>query len=152
MRGVYTVEHEVSVSAAKTLMFLTNASDMVLEILEASISITNVDATEQMNAELTHVTNAASAAGTSVIPAKHEQGDVASSVTPLANLTVEPTAYEGESIDHDGFASVEGYHYEPIPESRPTVSPSASIGLRLLDAPAGATVMVAKIVYREIGG
>lgn len=152
MRGVYTVEFQVSVSVAKTLMYLTNASDMVLEILESSIGITNVDTTEQMNASLTHVTNAASAAGSAVVPAKHEQGDVASSVTAIANLSAEPTTYASVDIDHQGFSSVEGYHYEPIPEDRPIVSPGASIGLRLLDAPSGATVMTMQIKFREIGG
>ena len=152
MRGVYTAEFQVSVSAAKTLMFLTNASDMVLEILEASIGITDVDATEQMNASLTHVTDATSAAGSAVVPAKHEQGDVVSSVTALADLSVEPTSYAAVDIDHQGFSSVEGYHYEPIPEDRPIVSPSASIGVRLLDAPSGATVMTMQIKFREIGG
>ena len=152
MRGVYTAEIEASVSAAKTLVHITVPADSVIEILSCSITNSSIDSNEQLEAGLFRVATAGSPSGTSITPQKHENGDAASGVTALGDLTVEPTAYDSLGFDHNGFSNLGGYRYDPLPEERPIISPSGAVGLRLLAAPGSATNIHAQIVYREIGG
>jgi len=152
MRGVYTAEIEAGVTAAKSLIHITVPADSVIEILSASITNSDIDATEQLEAGVYHVTTIGAPVGTAITPEKHETGDAASGVTAIGNLTTEPTTYNTIALDHQGFSNLNGYRYDPLPEERPIVSPSGAFGLRLLAAPDGATNLIAQVVYREIGG
>jgi hypothetical protein len=153
MRGVYTVEYEVSISAAETLLLLEAPSDAVLEILSASITNDSIDENEQLEAGLYVVITKGTPSGTAVTPEPHEPGDQAVGGTYLAHLGggSEPDAYNSVAIDHQGFSNLAGYRYDPLPEERPIIPPSGLAGLRLLSAPDAATVLVAQVVFREIG-
>ena len=69
-----------------------------------------------------------------------------------AGLDVEPDVYSASAIDRQGFNNLAGYFYNPIPEEKPIVSPSAAIGLRLLSIPSTGFNASVQITYREIGG
>lgn len=151
MRGVYTAYYDISaISTAKTLMLLTAPSTAVLEILGVHVTNLDVETSEQLSIGLHRVTTIGAPTGTSVTPEKHENGDATAAATVLANLTAEPTTYATNPINKQGVNNVAGYHYDPMPEERPTVPPSGAIGVRLLVAPAAFNASV-MIVYREIG-
>jgi len=153
MRGVYTAEIEIaSLSAGKTALHLAVPSDLAIEILAARITNMSVDTNEQLEAGVFDITTNGSPTGTAVTPTKHENGDVASSVTVLGDLTAEPTTYASKGYDRQGFSNLGGYHYDPIPEERPVKSPGSYLGLRLLSAPATAFKAACEITFREIGG
>lgn len=152
MRGVYTAEHDVAVSGAKTLMLLELPADLVVEVLGASITNQDVDTSEQLHCGLYRVSTIGDPSGTEITPEKHENGDVASTVTATAALATEPDTYDAIAFDQRGFNNLAGYNYDPIPEERPIVSPSSAVGLRLLSAPSTSHILNMQIIYREIGG
>lgn len=151
MRGVYTAYYDITgISTAKTLMLLTAPSSAVLEILGVHVTNLDVETSEQLSIGLYRVATAGSPTGTSVTPEKHEAGDASAAATVLANLSGEPSAYASNPIDKQGVNNLAGYHYDPIPEERPTVAPSGAMGVRLLVAPSSFNCSV-MVVYREIG-
>lgn len=153
MRGVYTVGGSISgLAAAKTVLYLTNAADMALELLAAWIENATNETNEQCEAVIQRITTIGTPTATAATPQKHELGDMASSVTCGLNVTAsEPTYTSGAEYGRRGFPSLGGYRWEPTPEERVYVSPSESIGLRLLNSP---TAFDAKVgfTFREIGG
>ena len=152
MRGVYTAQIPIaSISGAKTLLVLRAPSNAVAEVLSASISNNNNDTPEQLEAGLFKITNIASIAGTAVTPTKHEPLDGASVCGSSGNLSAEPSSYDSDAIDRQGWNNLAGYRYDPIPEERPIVGPTGAIGLRILGTIDTAFSGVAQIVYREIG-
>ena len=156
MRGVYTVDHEVSVSIAKTLMLMECPADTGIEIISAEVSNSDVEANEQLLVALDRVTTKGSPIGTARTPEPHNLGDAASGVTCTANLTTEPTTYKSTSVISSlgkaGAPSLSSWRHEPTPEERVDVSPSGLIGVRLLNAPGTAFVSVVRVTYRETHG
>lgn len=151
MRGVYTAHYDIAgISSAKTLMLLTAPSSAVLEIIGVHTTNLDVETSEQLSIGLYRVSTIGSPTGTSVTPEKHEAGDAVAAATVLANLSAEPTTYASNPIDKQGVNNLAGYHYDPIPEERPIVAPSAAIGVRLLVAPSSFNCSI-MIIYREIG-
>lgn len=151
MRGVYTAYSDItSISSSKTLMLLTAPSSAVLEIIGIHVTNLDIETSEQLSIGLFRVTTAGSPTGTAVTPEKHENGDAAAAATVLGNLTSEPTTYASNPIDKQGVNNLAGYHYDPIPEERPIVPPSGSMGIKLLVAPSAFNCSV-MVVYREIG-
>jgi hypothetical protein len=152
MRGVYTAPYKISsVSAAKTLMYLTAPSGKVVEILSASVTNASNETNEQMECVLQRITSLGTPTATAVTPVKHEAGDQASGSTVAGNVTAsEPTYTSDTELGRQGFASLGGWWFQPTPEERPTVANGASIGLRLLTAPTSWDLVVS-ITFREIG-
>jgi hypothetical protein len=151
MKGVYTAEAKLTAwASAKGAMLLTNSSTKVLEIISAHIGDVGTNVTnQQLEASLARVTALGSPVGTSVTPNPEEAGDAASGVTVTAGLTTDVTT-KGVSCDHQGFASLAGYQYNPLPEERMYVAPSASVVLYLVVVPTAFDAVV-QVKYREIG-
>jgi len=153
MRGVYNLTANIeSVTTPKTLLWFQTPSDMVVEILSASVTNSGNATSEQLEAALLEV----STLGTPVFNVaantkKSESGDVAMSVVASGDATTEPTTYESDPIERKGFNNLAGWYYEPVPEERVAISPSKSVGLKLLSAPTSTTFNVS-IKVREIGG
>lgn len=152
MRGVYTASYRISgLSAAKTLMYVTAPSTKVVEILSASLCNETNETNEQLLCTLQTVNSLGTPTATTVTPAKHEAGDQAAGSTVKANVTAsEPTYVSDTEIGREGFSSLGGYYYDPMPEERPTIAPSATMGLRIINAPTSFDAVV-KITFREIG-
>lgn len=151
MRGVYTASALISsLATSKTVVLLTAPATAAVEILGIGLSNTDSESSEQWDIALFRVTTLGSAAGTSVVPAKHENGDTAANASCLVNLTVEPTTYETVAIDRQGVSNLAGYRYDPIPEERPALPPSGSIGLKLISTPSSFNAAI-QITFREIG-
>lgn len=152
MRGVYTASIECAgVTAAKTLLYVTAPANKVLEILGASITNYDNDTNEQAEATLQVVGTLGTPTGTSVTAAKHEPGDQAAGSTVVGNVTgSEPTYSSNTQIGREGFATVGGYRFQPVPEERMIVQGGSTVGLRLLTA-ISSTALVASVTFREIG-
>lgn len=153
MHGVYTAEFTMSaLAAARTLMFLTAPSDAVIEIISVNVTQDNVDTNEQYDISLTRISTLGTPTATSVTPEKTEQGASAAGSTVKASVTASEPSYASVDHDHQGVSNLAGYEYFPPPESRVTVSPGGSIGVRLLAAPATAANVTVQMTFREIGG
>lgn len=152
MKGVYTAKIRISALAtAKTLLYITAPSTEVLEVLSASITNESNETNEQLVATLQRIGTLGTPTGTALTPSKHESGDQAASATAVGNVTAsEPTYTADTEIGLEGFSSLGGWYFDPIPEERPIVAPSASLGLRILNAPTSLDAVV-RITFREIG-
>lgn len=153
MRGVYTAHVAIAAStlAAKTLLYGTNGSSSIIEILSAQVTDANQTTVEQLNIGISRVTTAGSPAGGAVDINKSEASSATTGVTWLSNLTSEPTTYAADYIDHQGSTNMGGYFYDPLPETRKYIAPGGAFGLRLLTALANSTSLIVQITYREIG-
>lgn len=152
MRGVYIAYIDISsISTDKTLMLLQSPSSAVVEILSAHVTNLDLETSEQLSIGLFRVTTLGSPTGTSITPEKSEAGSDAADATVTGNLTGEPTSYATNPIDKQGANNLSGYHYDPLPEERPTIAPSAALGLRLLVTPSNTFNCSVMVVFREIG-
>lgn len=151
MRSYNAEIYIAALAGAKTLLLLENAADHVTRIDTARITNASVDANEQLYAGLFRCTTKGSPVGTSVTPEQRDQGDAASSVTVLGNLTTEPTAYAAVGHHRSGWSNVNGFLFEPILGTEIWIPPSGLVGLRLLAAPAAGFDCVAEVAFTEIG-
>lgn len=151
MRGVYEASIKISaLTAARTLLLLTAPSGRVVEILQATITNASSETNEQLEAVLQKVNSLGTPTSTAVTPSKREVNDQAAGSTVVGNITASEPSYLAPETGREGFASLAGYRFQPVPEERPVISPGDTWGLRLLSAPA-AVDLVAAIVFREIG-
>lgn len=151
MRGVYTSEAKLSAWAvARGLILIQAPAGKVVEIISAHIGDVGTNVTnQQLEARLSRVTTLGSAAGTANTPNPEEVGDQAAGSTIITGLTTDITTY-GANIDHQGFASLAGYQFNPLPEERPIIQPSAYLILALVVAPTSFDAVV-QVKFREIG-
>lgn len=155
MRGVYRAAISISgVTTAKTLLYITTPSTMVIEILSARITCENEDTSEQIKAELNRIATLGTPTASTVTPKPTEEGSSASSCTVKGNVTASEPTYDtatGDAIASGGANKLGGWEYTPIPEERPIIKPSDNVGLRLIDAIANSSGITAEILFREIG-
>lgn len=145
MKGAYTAQIAISsVTAAKTLLYITAASSRVVEIISAFITPSGSNTTNQnCRAAWQRIGTLGTPTGTSITPTPTEYNDQAASSTVVGNVTAsEPTYTSGVIHGHMGFSSLGGYQFTPVPEERPCIPPSGSWGLRLLDSIASADLVV----------
>lgn len=153
MRGVYTAYVVITANtAAKTLMYFTAASTHLLVILSASVTNPNIENNEQLHCVWQRITTLGTPTATTLTPSKHEAGDQAAACVVKGNVTAsEPTTYTANTeIGGEGFPSLNGWYYNPAPEERFTIAPSASSGLRLINAMASSDLVV-RVTFMEIG-
>src|SRR5687768_3864505 len=115
MRGVYEASYKIAtVTAAKTLMYLTAPSNKVVQILEAHVTNYDNETNEQMEFCLQKVNALGTPTATTVTPAKTELGDQAAASTVKANVTASEPSYVADTeIGRDAVASLNGWHFEP---------------------------------------
>jgi len=159
MRGVYTAAYQITgVTTSKTLMYLTAPSTAVVEILSAKVTDANVTTAEQLDIGIAKIATLGTPTATTLTPKPIEAGSSSAGSTVKGNVTASEPTYEvdGSSIalfiDHQGASNMAGYYYDPLPEERPIVSPSASIGIKLLAVPSNSYTLNVVLTFREIGG
>lgn len=152
MRGCYNAKYKISgLTAAKTLMYITAPADQVIEILSAYVTNASNETNEQIEVALQKITTLGTPTGTSVTPAKEEDGDQASGVTCKADISASEPTYDANGVvDGQGAPSLNGYKFEPTPEERPTIKGQLSIGLRNINSVTSLDVVV-QIRFRLIG-
>lgn len=153
MRGVYTAVVGVSsLSATKTLIYITAGSAIVVEIISAWITNKTNETNEQLEACLRRVSSLGTPTATTLTPSKQEAGDQSAASTVKGNVTAsEPTYSSNTDMGYEGFSSLGGYRYDPMPEERPIIAPSATVGLVMVTSSFTAFDCEAGIVFREIG-
>ena len=154
MQGVYRASGTVSaVTTAKTLLYLTTPSTAVIEILRASITCQDEDTSEQIFAHLSRIATLGTPTKTDITPKPTEEGSSASGTTAHLNVTASEPTYDaiGDSIHSGGANKLASWEYVPLPEERPIISPSDSVGLALVDAIATSSDLTVEILYRELG-
>lgn len=152
MRGVYTAHIDIAgIDEDISLMTIRASSSTVVEIISVSVSNLDSEVSEQLSIAFTRIGTYGTPTGTTVTPEKHEGGDQAAAATVLGELTAEPTAYAAVPLDKQGVNALSGYRYDPMPEERPTIAPSAAIGVRLLTTPSTPFDCSVAVVFREIG-
>jgi hypothetical protein len=150
MRGVYTSATKISaLNASKTLAYITAPSGKVVEIL--SVIVTNESNATNFQGEIAiaNISSLGTPTATSVTPTPHEAGDQAAGSTTKFNVTASEPTY-GSTITQEGFASLNGYRFEPQPEERIYVASGASVGIRMITTPTSFDADV-RITFREIG-
>lgn len=156
---IYTTEVEIAAlnpSTGDALLIVEVPSDMIVQIISASIFNLDNDTHEMLHAGFFLVNAKGSLAGAST-PAvrQHDNGDAASTVTTYGagntGMTTEPDSWY-DPFDEQGFSNSAGYIYEPAFDSRPILSPSQLAGLRLMTVPSGAFQAKVLITFAEIGG
>lgn len=152
MRGTYTASYLIAgLADIKTLMYITAPAAKVVEILSASVTNSSNETNEQNLCTLQTVTTLGTPTATSVIPAKHEQGDQAAGSLVFGNVTAsEPTYTANTEVGREGYSTLAGWFFEPSPEERPVIAPGATMGLRHITDPTAYDAVV-KITFREIG-
>ena len=154
MRGVYRASIKITgVTTAKTLIYLTAPATAVIEILSARVTDYNEDTSEQILVELNRIATLGTPTATTLTPKPTEEGSSASAATCKGNVTASEPTYDADtdSIANHGSNKLGGWEYVPLPEERPIVKPSDTVGLRLIDAIANSSGIIAEITYREIG-
>lgn len=153
MRGVYTAQVQaLTQTAGKTLIYVTAPATAVVEILSASITDVDNETNEQLEACLQRVSSLGTPTGTALTPSETENGDQAAASTVVGNVTASEPTY-GANTQHgkEGFPSLGGYRYQPVPEERILIPPSGTVGLRLLTSTFTSRGLNAQVVFREIG-
>ncbi len=154
MRGVYEASIKISsLAAAKTLLYITAPSAKCVEVLSASVTNATNETNEQCEVTLSLISSLGTPTATTITPTMAQQGDQAAGSTLKSNVTAsEPTYASSPAVEvgRQGFASLAGYQFAPVPEERPVIAPSATWGLYLVNAPTAFDAVVA-LRFREIG-
>ena len=159
---LYTTEVEIAALAGDAgdgILIIEAPSDLVVKIIKAVLYNLDNDTHEQLNFGFFPVTTKGSLVGAST-PAiqKHDNGDVASSVTTFGagnnGMTTEVDTW-GDPFDEQGFSNVNGYEFNPplvTIDGGPIISPSGLAGIRMLTIPSVAFQAKALITFGELGG
>lgn len=154
MRGVYEAVIPISgLAAAATLAYITAPAGKVVEVLSASVTNRTNETNEQCECTLHKVATLGTPTAATITPTKLEQGDQAAGSTVKGPVTAsEPTYTTAPNVEvgREGFPSLGGWRYQPVPEERLVIAPSDTWGLRLLNSPTPFDAVV-RLVFREIG-
>lgn len=152
MRGVYRANIKISaLAAAKTLIYLTAAAGKVVEILSVFVTNSSNATNQQLEAQFAKITALGTPTATAITPTPTEQGDQAATTVVKGNVTAsEPTYSSTVTFGYQGFATVGGYQYAPVPEERNYITNGDSWGLRMLSTPAAFDCEI-EVSFREIG-
>jgi hypothetical protein len=154
MRGVYEATVPITgLAAAATLAYLTAPAGKVVEVLSASVTNRTNETNEQCECTLHKVSVLGTPTAATITPTKLEQGDQAAASTVKGPVTAsEPTYTSAPNVEagREGFPSLGGWRYQPVPEERLVIAPGDTWGLRLLNSPTAFDAVV-RLVFREIG-
>jgi hypothetical protein len=150
MRGCYTNVAQFSLSAAKTLMYITGPAAENVRVLSARVTNADNETNEQLDVGWRKVSALGTPTATTITPSKHESGDQAAGSTVKANVTAAEPTYGTEVHARRGVPSIPGYRYEPTEREELVIGPAETWGLYNYGAPAAITVNV-EVVMREEG-
>lgn len=154
MARIYTASFtNIAVSAIQDIWELNAPADAVVVIHAIVVAQTSDygDAqAEGLSLELSRSTGTTGSGGSAVTPVAHQSGDPAFGGTVARNNTTQ--ALTTTVIYADAFNIQGGWIYQPAPEARIVLSPSARVVLELPAAPTDEITMTSSIVFEEIGG
>lgn len=151
MRGVYRSVFQTSaMTAAGILIQITAPSTAALEILEASVGVTDNATNQQLDCYFQRASVAGSSP-TVITPAKTENGDQAAGATVGGQPSGSGTLTANTIMARQGISSLGGYMHTPIPEDRIYVPPSGILVLRIGTTSFASSIFDIELVHREIG-
>lgn len=149
MGRMYTVLMDaISVSAAKDLMRISAPSDAIVVLHEVKVTQDTIETSEQLPIQINRAST--DGTGTGATARALEDGSQAFGGSAVVNLTADTTP--GNILWREAQNILNGWHYLPTPESRPVISPSGRIVVRLDAAPDAGTTFSVVAVIEEIGG
>lgn len=155
MSRVYDICDEIdTITENKTLCYIECPSDMVIEVRSAMVAAPDENTNEQLHYRWERLSGTFSApTGTTITPAKRNQGDPLSSATVRVNVSAanEPSYDANSVMGESGASSLGGYYYDPDSDGRITIPPGEAIGLRLITAPASSMSLTLAVEIAEIG-
>ena len=153
MQGVYTASYDISAVTARTLMYITAASTCVVKILKAVVTMRSDAAGEQVACGFQRVTTLGTPTATTVTPVAHENASATAASTVRGNVTAsEPTYNTSSTFDKQGITNTLGFLHAPVEEEDFIyIPPSATVGLKFLEAATTAPDVTVTITFRELG-
>jgi hypothetical protein len=143
----------VSVAAVCELFAIVAPSDAVVVLHEVVVTQDTSETSEQLPVNIFRTATDQSAKGTSNTPAPLEVGDVAFGGVVRTNiLTAETFATETTPLFRQSQNVLGGWHWLWTPETRPVLSPSGKVCIKLDAAPSAALPISGYVVLEEVGG
>jgi hypothetical protein len=125
---------------------------MAVIIHSAEVVAPDDDTNEQLHITLQRLATVATPTGTTLVAAKHAQGDPVSACSVVGDVTAaEPTYDAGTRIGESGASSLGGWRFEPVVAERPEIPPSEAMGLHIVTARGTSKTLTARITYEEVG-
>lgn len=150
MGRMYTVVADaIAVAAADDLLRISAPSDAAVILHEVLVTQEAQETSEQLAVQIQR--SSTDGTGTAVVPEQLELGDPVFGGTCSRTITVD-TTIDGLPIWRSGQNVLNGWHYLPTPEGRPTISPSGRIVVRMDTAPAASMTVNTYALFEEIGG
>lgn len=145
---------KVSVSAAQDLLQIKGASNKVLRILRQWVNTPKdaaLPAAQMLSIRSRFLpATVTDGNGTSVTPAKVDQGDAAATFTAIRNSTTQATTNNTAVVEFEGGDHIYSGH-EHVFSRPPIVTPSTSFVFELTDAPSGTVLLSGGVEVEEIG-
>lgn len=143
----------LSVSAVCELFNVIAPADAVVAIHEVSITQDAGETSEQLPVRIFRTATDQSAKGDANTPAPLEVGDAAFGGTVRTNVLTGATfATETTMLFCQSQNVLNGWHWLWTPETRPILSPSGKLCVKLDAAPAAALTFSGYVILEEIGG
>jgi hypothetical protein len=154
MGRLYTAVMDAqAVAAVDELFFVAAPADAVVVIHEVVITQDTSETSEQMPVNIFRTATDQAAKGTANTPAPHQVGDPAfGGVVRTHILTAETFATETTPLFRQSQNVLNGWHWLWTPETRPVLSPSGRLVVKLDVAPAASLPISGYITFEEIGG
>lgn len=157
MGRMYSVSfNEVAATAVQDLFELLVAADqcMILHELHVSQSSDAGDSqSEQLYVSIRRVTGAptSGSGGSSATPRPLDQGDAAAAITAETNNTTQLSGGTNVVLHGEAFNVMNGLHYVPVPDARPSFRGQTRCVVELETAPADSLTMSGYVIVEEIG-
>lgn len=143
----------VSVAAVCELFAIKAPADACVVVHEVVVTQDSSETSEQLPVNIFRTATDQSAKGAANTPAPLEAGDAAFGGTVRTNiLAAETLATETTPLFRQAQNVLGGWHWLWTPETRPVMSPSTSLVVKLDAAPAAALPISGYVVLEEIGG
>jgi hypothetical protein len=154
MGRLYTAVMDAqAVAAVDELFFVAAPADGVVVMHEVVITQDTSETSEQMPVNIFRTATDQAAKGTANTPAPHQVGDPAfGGVVRTHILTAETFATETTPLFRQSQNVLNGWHWLWTPETRPVLSPSGRLVVKLGVAPAASLPISGYITFEEIGG
>lgn len=151
---VYTLEFAgVTVAAVQDLFSLQSTSGMAFKLIEAVIGpVAGLTTTENVKVSLKRFSGAYTigSGGSSVTPAKHNNGDAAATCTGRANDTTQTTGGTSVVLRAEDVNEINGWSYLAIPDKEIIIAPSQALVLSLDTAPGASRTVSGTLTFEEV--
>jgi hypothetical protein len=143
----------LSVAAVCELFFIAAPADASVILHEVVVTQDTSETSEQLPINIFRTATDQSAKGTANTPPPLQAGDAAFGGTVRTNiLTAETFATETTMLFRQSQNVLGGWRWLWTPETRPVLSPSGRLCVKLDAAPAAALPISGYVIFEEVGG